>query len=303
MLIYFKLHVMFLSEGKEMKFLTKKIIITIFLTVIGVCFFAYFIFSSGFDNFLNIPNEQENKTSKVIGHTINLQPLWIILTLLSISVAGLSAFVAFKFYNWRQKIDLSGALVPEEWAEYLITLAENINDQSIHLQKLTSDNLRLSRLVDTNQNKILELITSSKEILLTFQTSLQEKDDEINRLKIGYDFKIQKDLLNQLVQLHSNCIEIIEKNEVNKGLVNIEILLRDLLESSGVLISKPPIGTDFSAISDLIEVTGYSSDPSGNLQKGQISEVLTDYYLYDSGTRQTVLKPAKIKYFLADGDK
>jgi len=208
-----------------------------------------------------------------------------------------------KFYNWRQKIDLSGALVPEEWAEYLIKLAENINDQNIHLQKLTSDNLRLSRLVDTNQNKILELIASSKEILLTFQTSLQEKDDEINRLKIGYDFKIQKDLLNQLVQLHSNCIEIIEKNEINKGLVNIEILLRDLLESSGVLISKPPIGTDFSAISDLIEVTGYSSDPSGNLQKGQISEVLTDYYLYDSGTRQTVLKPAKIKYFLADGDK
>ena len=76
-------------------------------------------------------------------------------------------------------------------------LAENINDQNIHLQKLTSDNLRLSRLVDTNQNKILELIASSKEILLTFQTSLQEKDDEINRLKIGYDFKIQKDLLNQ----------------------------------------------------------------------------------------------------------
>ena len=286
-----------------MKFLTKNIVIIFFLIILFIFFCLYFLFGSGFDNFLNIPIEQENKTSKLNVHTSNLQPVLIILTFLSTTVAGLSAFVALKFYNWRQKIDLSGALVPEEWAEYLIKLAENINDQNIHLQKLTSDNLRLSRLVDTNQNKILELIASSKEILLTFQTSLQEKDDEINRLKIGYDFKIQKDLLNQLVQLHSNCIEIIEKNEINKGLVNIEILLRDLLESSGVLISKPPIGTDFSAISDLIEVTGYSSDPSGNLQKGQISEVLTDYYLYDSGTRQTVLKPAKIKYFLADGDK
>ena len=286
-----------------MKFLTKNIIIIFFLIILVIFFCLYFLFGSGFDSFLNIPIEQENKTSKLNVHTSNLQPVLIILTLLSTTVAGLSAFVALKFYNWRQKIDLSGALVPEEWAEYLIELAEKINDQNIHLQKLTSDNLRLSRLVDTNQNKILELIASSKEILLTFQTSLQEKDNEINRLKIGYDFKIQKDLLLQLVQLHSNCIEIIEKNEINKGLVNIEILLRDLLESSGVLISKPPIGTDFSAISDLIEVTGYSSDPSGNLQKGQISEVLTDYYLYDSGTRQTVLKPAKIKYFLADGDK
>ena len=98
------------------------------------------MFGSGFDNFLNIPIEQENKTSKLNVHTSNLQPVLIILTLLSTTVAGLSAFVALKFYNWRQKIDLSGALVPEEWAEYLIKLVENINDQNIHLQKLTSDN-------------------------------------------------------------------------------------------------------------------------------------------------------------------
>ena len=303
MLIYFKLYLVFLLKGKEMNFLTKKTIITIFLTVLGFCFFAYFIFGSGVDNFLNIPNEQENKTNKVNGHTINFQPVWIILTLLSISVAGLSAFVALKFYNWRQKIDLTGALVPEVWAEHLINLAEKINDQGTRIQNLASDNLTLSKLVDTNQNKILGHIAASKEILLTFQTSLQEKDNEINRLKIGYDFKIQKDLLLQLVQLHSNCIEIIAKNEVNKGLVNIEILFRDLLESSGVSISKPPIGTDFSTISDLIEVTGYSSDASSNLQKGQISEVLSDYYLYDNGARKTVLKPAKIKYYLDDGDE
>ena len=123
-----------------MKFLTKNIIIIFFLIILVIFFCLYFLFGSGFDSFLNIPIEQENKTSKLNVHTSNLQPVLIILTLLSTTVAGLSAFVALKFYNWRQKIDLSGALVPEEWAEYLIKLVENINDQNIHLQKLTSDN-------------------------------------------------------------------------------------------------------------------------------------------------------------------
>ena len=70
--------------------------------------------------------------------------------------------MALKFYNWRQKTDLSGALVPEEWADYLIKLAENINDQSIRLQKLTSDNLRLSRikrLIAFRYSIFLELVS------------------------------------------------------------------------------------------------------------------------------------------------
>ena len=271
---------------------------------LGVCaILIYFLYYTSSELPLANFRDQDVQSNELKDNSINQPTVWVILTFFSISITGLASFVAFKFYSWRQKVDLTGALVPEKWAEHLMALTEAFNSQAANFQKLTSDNVRLSKIVDSNLIEILKQISASKEMLLTFQTSIQEKDLEINRLKLGYDFKIQKDLISQLVQLHSNCSEIIIKSAANKGLTNIEILLRDLLESSGVSITKPPIGTDFSTISDQIESVGYSSDSSSGLEKGQILEVLSDCYLYDSGSRQTVLKPAKIKYYLPDGDE
>ena len=288
-----------------MKLLNKTTTITILavLSVCGICAVIIFLFYESSELSPISLNVQEDLSGEIKGSSNNLQTVLIVLTFFSISITGLASFVALRFYNWRQKVDLTGALVPEKWAEHLLALTEAFNNQATNIQKLTDDNVRLSKLVESNLVEILKQISNSKEMLLTFQSSIQEKDLEITRLKLGYDFKIQKDLLSQLVQLHSNCSEIILKSETNKGLTNIEFLIRDILEGSGVLISKPPIGTDFSKISDQTEVVGYSSDASINLDKGQISEVLSDCYLYDSGSKQTVLKPAKIKYYLPDGEK
>ena len=274
------------------------------LSGVGVCaLLIYFLFYTGSELPTIALNEQVSQPAEITENNNNLQTVWIVLTFFSISIAGLASFVAFKFYNWRQKVDLTGALVPEEWAGHLIALTGSLNSQSAHIQNLSSDNVRLSKLVESNSTEVLKQTSATKEMLLTFQTSIQEKDLEINRLKLGYDFKIQKDLLSQLVQLHSNCLEIIEKSGSTKGLRNIEILFRDLLEGSGVMIFKPSIGTDFSTISDQTEVVGHSSASPENLKKGEISDVLSDCYLYDSGSRQTVLKPAKIKYYLPDGEE
>jgi hypothetical protein len=287
-----------------MNWLNKKstIIILSAVSLYGVCAIIIFLFFESSELSPISLNVQADPSTEINDESNNLQTVWIVLTFFSISITGLASLVALRFYNWRQKVDLTGALVPEEWAEHLLALTEAFNSQANHIQKLSNDNVRLSKLVESNLVEILKQISSSKEMLLTFQSSIQEKDVEINRLKLGYDFKIQKDLLSQLVQLHSNCSEIISKSETNKGLTNIEFLIRDILEGSGVLISKPSIGTDFSKISDQIEVVGYSSNSSSNLDKGQISEVLSDFYMYDSGSKQTVLKPAKIKYHLPDGN-
>ena len=289
-----------------MDWFSRKATVVILSSLTGVCFCAvlvYFIYNASSEFQSMVSNEQVSQPAESTANTHNLQTVWIVLTFFSISIAGLASFVAFKFYNWRQKVDLTGALVPEKWAGHLIALTEALNSQSAHTQNLSSDNVRLSKLVESNSTEVLKQTSATKEILLTFQTSIQEKDLEINRLKLGYDFKIQKDLLSQLVQLHSNCLEIIEKSGPTKGLRNIEILFRDLLEGSGVLIFKPSIGTDFSTISDQTEVVGHSSVSPENLKKGEISDVLSDCYLYDSGSRQTVLKPAKIKYYLPAGEE
>mgnify|MGYP001024975321 FL=1 len=288
-----------------MNWLNKKstIICLLTLSLFGLCVGIYFIFHESFEVSPIHTGVQVSEYAEIKSSSNNLQTVLIILTFFSISIAGLASFVAFKFYNWRQKVNLAGALVPEEWAGHLIALTEALNSQSAFLQNLSSDNVRLSKLVESNSAEVLKQTSATKEMLLTFQKSIQEKDLEINRLKLGYDFKIQKDLLSQLVQLHSNCIEIIEKSVSNKGLENIEILFRDLLEGSGVMIFKPSIGTDFSTISDQTEVVGYSSASPENLKKGEISDVLSDCYLYDSGSRKTVLKPAKIKYYLPDGEE
>jgi hypothetical protein len=207
------------------------------------------------------------------------------ITILSLVLAAISTYVAIKLYTWRQTVDLQGALVPEVWGGHLEQITHAVNNHTEKLGALINTDEKLSKFVQSAGQETLREVQSVKAMLLDFQNSLDVKDMEISRLKEGYDFKIVKNILTQLISLHDQCLILIVSDPNSKSLLNLEILLRDILENSGLEIRDPPLRTDFAQVSDYVEVVGYTSVSDGDLKKGQISEVISSCYEYNSGEK------------------
>ena len=246
-------------------------------------------------------NENPNPT------TTHIPFLLIVLLFTSLISTAVALFIAYKFYFWRTRLQDTGALYPEEWSEFLADVANRTNENSDALQKLEiAINTKLKFSEKSYQLLIEEFQVNRKhtealkEMLLVFQQTLKQKEDEIDRLKQGYDFTILKKSLIQLANLHAECVALLNKDIENKNLKNFEMLLLDLIEKAGVIVDSPDIGEDFSALADYVEVVGHTSINGQNLDKGQISEVLSKIYLYKQGESNTVLRKSKVKYHLPE---
>lgn len=251
------------------------------------------------------PNQNANLDNYDFISASKINFFLAIITLVSVLAAGASSVVAYKFYHWRQTIDVTGALTPERWGEYLKDVGSSVKENSsvVHLiaEAVNEHISAIQKVHQTNLHgtkQISEETKALKEMLLAFQTSLDEKDKEISRLKEGYDFKILKNTLAQLVTLHAQCLELMGKNPENKQMSNFELLIRDSIENAGVEIGTPAKGELFSDFSDLVEVIGHTSNPESGLKKGQISEVYSYYYAFKGSVSKTVLKKSKITYHL-----
>ena len=233
--------------------------------------------------------------------------LLYIITILSVLAAICSSIVAFKFYSWRQKLDLTGAMVPEHWAEYLESVGSNLNKQTEVIERLDhsnkeqiNSNQKSQKFIQANTQKVFQESESTKDMLLEFQASLDAKDKEISRLKEGYDIKILRNILIQLITLHAQCLELMNKEKENKLLSNFEVLIRDTIEHSGVEIGAPSIGKAFSDYAEFVEAIGSTTAQNTNLQKGQISQIFSYFYVFKGASSRTVLKKSKIKYHLPE---
>lgn len=233
-----------------------------------------------------------------------IHTLMVVMTLVSVLVAGASSFVAYKFYYWRRTIDTTGSLTPESWGEYLKSVGNVIQVSSKDVGVAVHDNISTMQKVHKaaleNTSQISKETNEIKEMLLTFQSSLDEKDREISRLREGYDFQILKNMLIQLATLHSQFLELGWKNPDNKLMFNCEILIRDLMENAGVEIGAPKKGELFSDYPDLVEVVGHTSSNGAGTEKGQISTAHSNYYIFEGPASRAVLKKAKITYYLPE---
>jgi len=261
---------------------------------------------TGEENINNLDQSPEKKDTPNPTAT-HIPFLFIILMSISVISTGFAVFIAYKFYFWRTRLQNTGALYPEEWSEFLAAVANRTNENSDALQKLEEAiNAKLGFSEKSYRSLIEEFQVNRqhtealKEMLLVFQQTLKQKDDEIDRLKQGYDFTILKKSLIQLANLHAECVVLLEKDYENKNLKNFEILLLDLIETAGVIVDMPDIGEDFSTLADYVEVVGHTSMSDKKLAKGQISEVLSKIYLYKHGEVNTVLRKSKVKYYLPE---
>lgn len=223
-------------------------------------------------------------------------------TVLSLILALFTSSISVWLYRWRLKINLTGSLVPEEWGQIISEAVHAISKNTVIIERNRELNEKLANFITGKSTETRAEIKSVKEMLLTFQQSLDEKDIEIKRLKEGYDTKILHGNLSNLAALHEKSSTLLSHDQSNKSLGNFIVLLEDSLESSGVSIAFPETGVDFALWSDFIEIVGTTSSEEDNISKGQITEVLSPYYLIRGGERQIILSKSKIKYHLPAGD-
>ena len=258
-----------------------------------------------------IPSLAVSETEAIaeVNTSTSVDPVLVILLTISLLVSVFALWIAYKFYHWRTQIDVTGALVPEHWAQNITNLTDAIKSfrdvLEQHLQTNVEQNQNFSKAqnsITSKTNTISETLQVTQDMLLKFQQTIDMKDAEIARLKQGYDTKILKKNILGMINLHTQMIAMLSNDPENKNLKNIEFLMRDEIENSGVEISKVPLGEDFAKLSDYVEVVGHTSESNDDLVKGQISEVVSEMYLLRTEDKLDVLRKAKVKYHLPQED-
>ena len=179
------------------------------------------------------------------------------------------------------------ALVPEQWGKVINDLARVIG----HSGESTSS--ALSSLVGTSKQQT-EKADSLLESFLTLQQAISSRDEEIARLKGGYDAKLYKRFLNKFIRLSQSINEIYGEAKGTPEEKNYRYLSRSIavaLEDCGVDTYVPEIDTDYREVGaevadDPNEIE--TDDPSKDFMIASVDSPA--YIVEGEGERQIIIQ-------------
>jgi molecular chaperone GrpE (heat shock protein) len=180
----------------------------------------------------------------------------ILLVLLSLTTL-VSIFISFWLYRWR-KVATSDKeiVVPEVFAQQLQSIYASVNYSNSQLENTIK---KQSDVVNQQSNEVnkssislsslRENIKEMIEVHMKLQSTLDQKEDEINRYKEGYDAKIFHNFLLRFTIVDQSINDYIGDNgiseEVRDVLKNIQEVMEDALAECGVESFSPEIGGDY----------------------------------------------------------
>lgn len=212
----------------------------------------------------------------------------IILTALIIST-----LIAVRLYKHRQIYLAHPNLVgvPEEWAKHLLDVSDS-------MEKLKNSNAKdLNKLTEVAKYETA-LIKNMVETYMTLQDALNQKDDEIRRLKTGYDMQIFRKFLNRFIRVDQAFKELLGEDEITPQRVKaVQYLMQDALEECGVEAFEPEIGQDYR------KTEGLGDHPQHVLTTNdddefKISHVIEPGYRLRNGEQFETIKPAKVSIYM-----
>lgn len=244
-----------------------------------------------------IPSSQDIQTEKA-----TLEPSssggWIIAALLALSVTTLiSTAISFYLYRWR-KILLSEPhfhlVVPEQFGEW-------VNTVDARIKKLTdSFNNGVEHVTQQSQHTN-ENVSNLVETFMTLQRALDERDNEIRRLKRGYDAEIFRKFVSRFIRV-DQVVEDLQKAEGADAndLNHIRRLLEDAFAECGVESFQPDVGSDYR------KADGVADNPKSVKVENpedafKIIEVLESGYQLRTSEGSEVIIPAKVKITVPSG--
>ena len=273
--------------------MNKKIIITLAIGFIAILT-SVILVSTSMDDTISIEQAivstiQEDLEKKITVESQEHDYMIFIVIILSLTTM-LSISISFYLYKWR-KILLSNPnmVVPEEWAKHLMAMGNNINNINATVTKTLGS---VKNETSNNTVKISQMTDTYMEL----QLALDEKDNEIKRLKKGYDAEIFKRFISRFVRIEQSLDDFISEEGEMESYTFLKRLFEDAFEECGVYKFKPDIGEDYR------KAIGVADNPKKEkttepTQDFKIFEVIEEGYQVVNGDVTDVIIPAKVKIY------
>ncbi len=209
-------------------------------------------------------------------------------------VTSISLVISFWTYYVRSIYIKDGpALVPEKWGAIIGELIKSSQTSDTRFQKILGKVQKSSEEQSKKSNDLLESF-------LTLQNALNSKDDEIARLKKGYDAKIFKRFLMRFIRVDRSLGEMQEESENEKESKNYKYLSRimqDALEECGVERFTPEIGSDYRDEGPQIADDPTVLPADDESQDFKIAVVESVGYILEGEGDVEVVVPSKVSIF------
>jgi hypothetical protein len=213
-----------------------------------------------------------------------------------IFITIISLIISFWNYHVRSIYLKDGpALVPERWGLILSELIEVWKLQHTQSQSSLSSVQRYTEEQTKRSNDLLESF-------LTLQDALTLRDEEISRLKKGYDAKIFKRFLMRFVRVDRSLREMAAEFSDDNHKKNYKYLVRlmqDALEECGVEQFIPELGSDYRDAGPQIADDPTIIETDDTNKDFKIAEIgSVGYVIIGEGETEVVI-PSRVSIFRA----
>lgn len=229
-------------------------------------------------------------SSKLEAGDLSITPFLTVLGLITLALI----FQIWTAFKWRQSLIKNGsvALVPERWGQLIDSLTvEQSRSRRAHEEE--------RRVIAESTETVNQLVDS----VMTFKSAIEERDEEIKKLKAGYDLGILKSYLVKLIRLDETLEEVLEERPEDQDIKFLGRSLMAILEDCNVEKVSPELESDVRDLGRIIDDNvkfGSTADPS---KAHLISEVLSKAYVFDPEGVNQVIRPAKVRVYRYEGNE
>lgn len=220
---------------------------------------------------------------------------WLYLSLFLMCFTTIIAVgITFYLYRWRRIILTDGrVLMPEELGASIRGLDHQIDGLTGGLHSFAVTMQELGQGTRDDAKNLLQTF-------MTLQTALDDRDQEIQRLKRGYDAEIFRRFLNRFIRVDQAADDIVSSGKIDaRSFEEVRELLEDAFAECGVERFEPDLLSDYREANWVAENPKRTptSDP-GLLYK--IAEVVEPGYLIRGLEGDTMIMPAKVCIYYTD---
>jgi len=217
---------------------------------------------------------------------------WLFFSLSVMAIVTLTAVaISFYLYRWRRiLLNNPHLVVPEELGGWLNNLSKNIDDLSKYIDSGI-------RHIDHQGQETHQSVKDLSETFMTMQRALDEREEEIRRLKRGHDAHIYRKFVYRFIGVDQAVEDFYRDGGADQaGLEQIRRLFEDAFAECGVECFKPEIGEDYREADGIADKpkTVKSDRPEDAFK---VAEVLENGYLIRGAEGAEVIIPARVKIY------
>jgi len=220
----------------------------------------------------------------------------LLIALVALAVALIaSIWTNVRLYSWRRHLPASQmSVVPELLIEAVERQKKDAKD---HQRSLASTHGALTHEIGETRAKQEELLES----FLLLNGQLTQKDEELTRLRQGYEEFVSKKLLARIIRVDQALTEEVEDSDRSESiprqvLLDLHLLSQDALDEAGVEVFAPQPGADIREEFGVGDNPIVEVPPSPDMAH-QVIETITRGYRLRTANGLHCLSPARVRAY------